>query len=200
MPRTASVKVNKASSNPVIRSKILDATQEQIGNDVPRIMKSSGPASESLSPADNSQQFDRLMPGGGIDLSGLKPEMTYAEKLAYKRAHDYEYQNNLKFMAEMLDIYILPSTDKNESKLFPVDTNTGSIVFERGKSYTVRRNVVEILARCKRTGFEQKDFVNKDGIQDSMQIPSSALAFPFQITRDDNPKGAHWLRFTLAQN
>ena len=103
-------------------------------------------------------------------------------------------------MAEMVDIYILPTTDKNESKLIPVDTNTGSHVFERGKHYTVRRNVVEILARCKKTNYTQKDFVNPEGIQDSIQVPTSALAYPFTITRDDNPKGAHWIRFTLAQN
>ncbi len=200
MPRTATVKINKASNNPVIVSKTIDSTQEQIGNDQPRVLKSSGPTAEALAPADNSQQHDRLMPGGGIDLSGLRPDMTAAERLAYKRAHDYEYQDNLKFMAELLEIYIIPSTNPQDSKLFPVATNTGSHVFERGKTYTVRRNVVEILARCKRTGYSQKDFVNPDGVMDSMQIPTTALAFPFQVTRDDNPKGAHWLRFTLAQN
>lgn len=197
MPRTATAKINKV--NPVIRSATIDSTQEQIGQDKPRVMKSTGPAAESLESADNSQQFDRLMPGGGIDLSGLKPEMTRAERLAYKRAHDREYQENLKFYAEYVDIYIPPTTDKNESIRFPVETNTGSIVFERGKTYTVRRNVVEILARCKKTSYTQKDFVNPDGIMDSMQIPTSGLAFNFQVTRDDNPKGKDWLRWTLAQ-
>ena len=200
MPRTATVKISKASNNPVIVSRTIDSTQEQIGNDKPRLLKSTGPTAEALEPADNSMQHDRLMPGGGIDLSGLRPDMTPAERLTYKRAHDYEYQDNLKFMAEMLEIYILPTTDKNESKRFPVSTNTGSVVFERGKHYTVSRNIVEILARCKRTNFAQKDFVNPEGILDSMQIPTSGLAFPFQVERDDNPKGANWLRFTLAQN
>lgn len=199
MPRTATAKVTKASSNPVIRSNVIDSTQEKVGQDVPRVLKSTGPASEALSPADNSQKFDRIMPGGGIDLSGLKPEMTKAERLAYKRAHDQEYQENLKFYAEFLEIYIPPTTDKNEPTRFPVETNTGSIVFERGKTYTVRRNVVEILARCKKTSYTQRDFVNAEGIQDSMQVPTTGLAFNFQVTRDDNPRGKEWLRWTLAQ-
>ena len=199
MPRTATATVTKASNNPVIRSKVIDSTQEQVGQDTPRKLKSAGPASESLEPADKSQQFERLMPGGGIDLSGLVPGMTRAEKLAYKRAHDYEYQENLKFMAEMLEVYILPSTDKNDGNRFPVDTNNFSIVFERGKRYTVPRVAVEILARAKKTTYTQRDFVNPEGVQDSMQVPTSGLAFNFQVTRDDNPKGAHWLRYTLAQ-
>ena len=61
MPRTATAKVTKASSNPVIRSNVIDSAQEQVGQDVPRVLKSTGPASEALSPADNSQQFDRIM-------------------------------------------------------------------------------------------------------------------------------------------
>jgi len=199
MPRVSAAKTTKASSHPVIRSKTLDTTQEQVGQDKPRVMKSAGPASQSLAPADNSQQFDRLMPGGGIDLSGLKPEMTRTERLVHKRAHDPEYLANLAFYAEKLDIYFPESTDPNDSERFPVETNTGSWVFKRGQSYTVPRNVVEILARCKTTRYKQKDFVNNEGIKDSMQIPTSGLAFNFQVTRDDNPKGKDWLRWTLAQ-
>lgn len=195
MPRTSAAKTAKASDNPVIRSKTIDATQEQVGRDSERLMRADGPAETSLSPEDKSQQHDRLFGTGAIDLSGITRDMTYTERKEYKRAHDPEYLANLKFFDEMVEIYIHTTTNPQDAKLFPVR----DMVFERGKTYTVKRWMVEILARCKKTGFTQKEGVGADGEKVMRQIPSTSLAFPFNVTRDDNPKGADWLRWTLAQ-
>lgn len=198
MPRTATAKVTKASSNPVIKSGALDSTEFQVGNDKERVMQSVGPAEASLSPADRSQQHDRLM-GGAVDLSYLKPEMTRAQKLAYKRAHDAEYQANLKFFDEPVEIYIHTTTNKQDAQRFPVQTNNADVVFERGKTYTVKRAVVNILAHAKKTTYTQKEGIAPDGSKVMRQVPETALEFPFNVTRDDNPLGKKWLEFTLAQ-
>ena len=61
------------------------------------------------------------------------------------------------------------------------------------------RNLIEILARCKKTVYTQREGINAIGERTMRQIPESAPAFPFSVTRDDNPRGREWLLWTLAQ-
>jgi hypothetical protein len=158
---------------PVALNQFQDAQDNDVGQDNPRLMKTTGKAKDALEPA-------RIIP---VD----NPELDQ-EKLA-----------NMAFMEEMVEIYIQPTSDKQAAPIFDVGCNGQREFFRRGETKAVKRKFVNILAGSKITTFTQQRRQNKEGIFEDVQIPTTSLAYPFSVTRDDNPLGAHWLRSVLAQ-
>ena len=149
----------------------VDATEMQIGQDVPRVMKSTGPAEDALE----------------------KPYIQVVD-----RPVDKEKLEMLAFMEEEVTVHIHTTSDKEAAQIFPVGNGGQQVIFKRGETKTVKRKFVDVLARAKATTFTQKRVMDSEGIWQDVQVPHSALMFPFSIVEDRHPRGADWLKYALA--
>ena len=70
-------------------------------------------------------------------------------------------------------------------------------VFKRETRMVVKRKYLERLARAKETGYNQT-VDDRLGERMNMLHNHHSLRYPFQVNRDDNPRGAAWLRSILA--
>jgi hypothetical protein len=165
-------KATKAVNNPVVRKHALDTTSQTVGQDVPRVMKTTGAAADSLESA--------------LHVPAESKEL------------DQEWVANMAFMEEMVEVYIHPTHDKNASPVFDVGCNGPREFFRYGETKTVARKYVNILATRKNTTYSQQERKNDQGIIEQVQIPHSALMYNFTVTRDPNPMGAVWLKAALA--
>jgi len=163
-----------AKNNPVAPSKGFEPLEQQIGQDHDRVMKSTGPAREALQP-----QYVQIVDRPLKELD--------QEKLAM-----------LQFFEEPVTIMVHTTSDQNAEQVFELFNNGRREVFTRGETKTVARKFVEILATRKPTTYTQKKKRDEDGIMHEVQVPTTALRYPFSVLHDPNPKGADWLRYTLA--
>lgn len=155
-----------APTNPVDTG---DFTQ---GQDHERVMKSTGPARESLESA-YIEVVDRP-----VD----------AEKLAM-----------LKFMEDELDIMVNPSSNPTDEQVVEVFVNGEREFFKRGESKRTKRKFVNILASQKTTTYTQERRRDAYGVMFDVQIPHTALRYQFSVLHDPHPRGRDWLIATLAQ-
>ena len=93
-------------------------------------------------------------------------------------------------------VYPLPA-------LYPASTNyvlavngTNQPVF-RDVPTTIKRKYVEVLARMKETKYRQVR--NPIELDRSELVPRTGPIYPFEVIRDDNPKGRAWLRSIIAE-
>ncbi len=156
----------------VAPNKAFEPMEQVIGQDVERKMSSTGPASESLEAA-TIQVVDRP-----VD----------REKLAM-----------LAFMEEPVSIHIHSVTDPTAEQVFQIFNNGQSETFKRNETKTVKRKFVDCLATRKLTTFTQERRRGEDGVMHDVQIPHTALKYPFSVVEDRHPRGADWLRAVLAQ-
>lgn len=156
---------------PVILNKTIEPMEQTIGQDVPRTMKSTGPAREALEPA-YIQTVDRP-----VD----------QEKLAM-----------LAFMEMPVTVQIHTTTDPTAEQVFDITNGGKRELFRRGETKTVARKFVNILASAKITTYTQQRRRNDEGIMEDVQVPRTALRYPFSVLDDKHPRGADWLRATLA--
>jgi len=156
----------------VAPTKTFEPMEQQIGQDAPRVMKSTGPAREALEDA-YIQVVDRPLD---------------QEKLAM-----------MAFMEEPVTVHIHSVSDPKEAQIFPIGNNGQTEIFKRGETKTVKRKFVDILASRKITTYTQERRQNAQGIFEDVQIPHSSLIYPFSVVRDAHPRGADWLRAVLAQ-
>lgn len=167
---------NKAKSeirthvSPVILDQFHDV--ESTVEDKPRVMKSTGLASEALEP--------RIIQ-------------------AVDGPADPEKLSNMAFMNEPVEIYVHETSDPKDAPVFDVSVNGRREFFKRGETKVVKRMYVDVLASRKVTTYTQKRIQNADGIMEDVQIPRSAPAFPFSVQRDDNPAGRSWLKYVQTQ-
>ena len=161
-----------AKNNPTVIRNRFESEDHTIGQDVPRVMKSTGPARDSLEPA-YIQPVDR-------PISKAKMEM-------------------LAFMEEEIQVMVHDTTD-DQAVPIPCFYNDGIPQhFIRGKSQTVKRKFVEIIARCKKTGFTQVLEQDCTGADTYVNYPHTALVYPFSVVTDPHPKGADWLAAILNE-
>jgi hypothetical protein len=148
----------------------LEPMEQIIGQDVPRKMSSTGPASEALEPA-HVQAVDKPVNG---------------EKLA-----------NLAFMAEPVTIHIHDTSDPQAEQIFEIGNGGKRELFKRGETKTVQRKFVEVLLRAKITTFTQARRRGDDGVMYDMQVPHTSLRYPFSVVRDDHPRAKDWMQTML---
>ena len=160
-----------AKNNPVIINKTFEASEQDIGNPEPRLLKSTGLSQDALEPS----------------IIATVDRPINAEKLAM-----------LAFMAELVTVRIATTTDKNAEQVFEITLGGKIFLFKRGESKTVPRYVADKLCRTKETGYESQEVTNSAGIRDVLYTPSTALRYDFSIVRDDNPHGASWHKAALA--
>lgn len=171
MPRAAK-KQTKAKDHPAIVRKALETSEQKVGQDNPRVMKSSGPAKASIEPA----RIERV----GRVVSKDKLEA-------------------LAFNEEILTVLVHESTNPLDDPI-PEVWNDGKVQrFIRGREQDVKRKYVEVLARAKKTAYSQSKVKDGNGDDAIVNNPMTALKYPFSVLRDPNPRGASWLKNVLAE-
>ena len=156
--------------------------EQPVAQGKPRTMKSSGPAAQSLEPA-TYPQADRA-----------------AEIVVSRQVRiDDEKTAKLAFDQEMIEVMIHTTTDPVAPQTFELGVNGHMVILQRGKTYTLKRYLVEKLMRCKETTYRQEEATGPDGERQYKYIPQDALRFGFTITRDANPRSADWQRAIAAE-
>ena len=102
------------------------------------------------------------------------------------------------FMNEPVTIIVNPSQDPDDPKLVQVGVNGVNQFMPRGEPITVKRKYVEVLARAKRTDFQQTLDERLGEAMNFMRAMHS-LRYPFSVIEDRNPKGGAWLMAVLAE-
>lgn len=161
-----------AINNPVISSDVVEASDNVVGQDIPRTLRSSGPASDAL------------------DFPVIEP---------VDRPVDPEKMAMLEFMAQPVTVRIATTTDKNAEQVFELNINGRLEFFRRGETKTIPRYFVDRLARLKVTGYSQREVINVEGIKDIVHDPHTGLKYDFAVISDPHPRGAEWLRHTLME-
>lgn len=102
------------------------------------------------------------------------------------------YARDLAFMAEPVEVMILPSHDKNDTtRLVSVSVNGKSYYMLRGEWQTVPRFVLEIIVRAKRETWQFGYRKAADGSTFETSNAYNVLRYPHHY-RDKNPKGQAW--------
>lgn len=101
------------------------------------------------------------------------------------------------FMNEPVMVTVLSGGKDNEMPYVPVRVNGTIQMFKRDTPIVVKRKYLERLARAKETGYNQT-VDDRLGERMNMLHNHHSLRYPFQVNRDDNPRGAAWLRAILA--
>jgi len=157
---------------PVAPTKHLEAAEQKVGQDKPRVLKSTGPAKEALESA----------------VIEIVDRPVDPEKVAM-----------LAFMEEMVEVHIHDNNDPTSEQVFEIFNNGQREVFRRGERKAVKRKFVNELATRKITTYTQERKQGPDGVMHDVQVPRTALRYPFSVINDPHPRGADWLRATLAQ-
>ena len=105
----------------------------------------------------------------------------------------------LAFMEELVTVVVHHSTDENAEQLVPIHVNGKTQLFPRGEPVTVKRKYVEGLVRAKPVNYRSEEYVNQSGDKAYRYPRNMGLRYPFQVERDDNPKGRDWLKKILAE-
>ena len=101
------------------------------------------------------------------------------------------------FMNEPVMVTVLSGGKDNEAPYVQVSVNGVTQMFKRDTPIVVKRKYVERLARAKETGFDQQ-VDDRLGERMNLLHMRNSLRYPFQVNRDDNPRGQAWLRAVLA--
>ena len=107
-----------------------------------------------------------------------------------------EYARDLAFFEELVEVEVHESTDPNAEAVVDLYCNGVSQRFIRGVPLVVKRKYVQILATAKPQTISTRATVSGDEVINRI-TKHTALRYPFRVIRDDNPKGADWLRETL---
>lgn len=150
----------------------VDTSDHQVGQDNPRAMRSRGKARESLEPA-------RIEPVHG-PVSKQKLEA-------------------LAFNEDVLTIMVHDSTNPLDDPIPEVWNDGIRQAFIRNREQDVKRKYVEVLARTKKTTYSQKKEKDGNGDEQYINVPHTALKFPFVVLHDPSPKGKAWLKAILSE-
>jgi hypothetical protein len=102
------------------------------------------------------------------------------------------------FMNERMTILIHSTTDENQAPHVVVNCNGVNQPIVRGVPTEIKRKYVEILARMRETKYTQVT-PNPSAPDVSEMQARHALAYPFDLVEDKNPKGRGWLDNVLAE-
>lgn len=113
---------------------------------------------------------------------------------AVKAAGNLDYQAQLAFMEEKVTVMVLETTDVNAEPMPAVYVNGTAQFFPRGEPVTCRRKYVEGLVRSKPEVVSATVTERNSENPTNRILSRAAEKYPFQVLRDDNPRGASWLQ------
>lgn len=104
----------------------------------------------------------------------------------------------LKFMEEPVTIHLHESTDPAAEPMVYCAVNgegvqPGNPYLIRGKTYTVKRKFVSVLANAKTVTYSQP-FRDETSERANVLRPHAAQRYPFSVIEDKNPRGSKWLQ------
>jgi len=102
------------------------------------------------------------------------------------------------FMNELVTVMVHTTTDENQPNHCVVSCNGLNQPLMRGFPTTVKRKYVEILARMKETKYTQVTR-NPSAPDQIDMVARHGLCYPFDLVKDDNPRGRAWLQNVLAE-
>jgi hypothetical protein len=102
------------------------------------------------------------------------------------------------FMHEVLVVTVHEDSDEEALPVVTLCVNGTTQPIFRGIPTPIKRKYVEALARAKETKYRQALDDPNDPASITM-VPRSALAYPFTVESDPNPRGRVWLRELLKQ-
>lgn len=102
------------------------------------------------------------------------------------------------FMNDMLTIIVQSNGSDDETPAVPAGVNGAFIYIPRDEAVNVRRKYVEVLARAKKTDYDQT-LDHSLGERMNKLNTRHVLKYPFTVISDPNPAGHQWLREILAQ-
>ena len=102
------------------------------------------------------------------------------------------------FMNEKVTVRLQDTTDDNAPTHIILSVNGTTQPLFRGVLTEVKRKYVEVLARCKESKYTQRvaNPYEPDRIE---MVTRTALAYPFELIDDKNPKGRAWLNAVMAE-
>jgi len=102
------------------------------------------------------------------------------------------YARELAFMAEPVEVMILPSANQEDTtRLVSIGVNGKTFYFIRGEWRTCPRYVLEVLATAKHQAWNFGYKMTPMGTTAQTQHAVDVLRYPHQF-RDKNPKGIEW--------
>jgi hypothetical protein len=131
----------------------------------------------------------------GVDIVDDAPTIEPVTKGDFKKIADDE-----AFMHESVVVMLFPTTDANAPPYALINVNGDRTVIRRSEKTVIKRKHLEVLARMKETRWAQ---AIPDGYVGQIGAESlrghTALAYPFQVLEDKNPRGMAWLEHVLAE-
>lgn len=146
-------------------------SERHVQQERPRTLSSTGPAEDAL----DAPQVEIAQP----DVS--------REKL-----------DELAFMEEPVRVLVHDSTNPTDEQVPRVWNDGRPEFFVRNVEKVVKRKFVEVLARMKKTTYTQRKEKDDNGVEYYVNVPHSALQFPFAVI-DDTQRGRAWLARILAE-
>lgn len=139
---------------------------------------------------ETTREFD--LPTTGDIIHAPNEEIITGE--AVKAAGDLDYQAQLAFMEEKVVVMVLDTTDVNAEPMPAVYVNGVAQFFPRGQEVTCKRKFVEGLVRSKPEAISASVTERNSENPTNRILRRAAEKYPFQVLRDDNPRGHSWLQ------
>lgn len=136
---------------------------------------------------------------GAVEFSPTTLEMIRPELEVPDGPVSRSQMEELAFNEEYVDVMVHESDSPDAEPLVEVFNNGTRQMFPRGHVVTCRRKYLEGLIRSKPVSYANVEFVREDGVRAVKYPKRSSLRYPFQVVRDDNPRGVAWLKKLMAQ-
>lgn len=141
------------------------------------------------------QNQSHIMPAfGPVDVENFADQFQVVDGPEWPQKADA-----LAFMEEPVMVRLATTTDPNAERFPHVGVNGVNQFFERGKPQVVKRKFVEALARSKPVTVKTLDAKDFDGNDTKVIEKTTGIRYPFEVLRDDNPRGPAWLSKVLAE-
>lgn len=147
---------------------------------------------------DTSSSAETILPARGR-VKREKIDSDLVQEVEVVSAHNLtDKAAKLAFLEEPVDVMVHESADPNASMIVETWCNGIPQRFIRGQVQTVKRKYVSILANAKETAISTREARDYDGNMTTAINKHTALKYPFSVVRDENPRGAAWLKQALA--
>jgi hypothetical protein len=110
-----------------------------------------------------------------------------------------EKADQVLFDKEMVEVLVMPSTEKFPDKTFTLGVNGRTIMIVRGAKQWIPRMYVEVMAMAKISTFGNEEYRNDQNEMSVRNPETRSQRYPFQITTERNPKGAQWFERVMNQ-
>jgi hypothetical protein len=143
-------------------------------------------------------ESETVLPGKG-KFNRKKIQSDLVQEVEPVTAHNLtEKAAKLAFLEEKVEVMVHESADPNAEPIVETWVNGTAQRFVRGQTQVVRRKFVEVLARAKNTGIKTNEAMDYNGDRTTAIVKHTALKYPFSVVRDENPRGAAWLKQVMS--